>query len=153
MKFMQIIKDNKIISDNWHYAPDDTPLVDGDITISVCRLLENPTETSKHNGQLGVRIEPSDSIEPIAAYLPKLTLIELNFPELSDGRLFSHAWLLRNRYGYTGEVRATGHYMPEQVFYLSRVGVNAFCPDKAEDLDVTLTNLNDFTVKYQPSVN
>ena len=150
---MQIIKDNKIVSDNWRYVPDDTHLEEGDVTISVKRFLENVTEVSKHQGKLGIRVEPSDSIESIAAFLPKLALIELHFSELSDGRLFSHAWLLRNRYGYKGEIRAIGHYMPEQVFYLSRVGVNAFYPDKIEDLDVTLTNLHDFTVKYQPSVN
>ena len=82
-----------------------------------------------------------------------IQLIELDFPDFADGRLFSHAWLLRGRYNYQGEIRATGHYMPDQVFYLSRVGVNAFNPEKVEDLPVVLSHLNDFTVKYQNSIN
>jgi uncharacterized protein (DUF934 family) len=150
---MQIIKDNQITNDTWEHRPDDTELGDGDVTISLARLQQNGKESSNRKGKLGVRILPSDSLEGIADYLPKLALIELHFPELADGRLFSHAWLLRNRYHYTGEIRATGHYLPDQVFYLSRVGVNSFFPEKSGDLSVTLASLNDFSVKYQPSVN
>lgn len=150
---MQIIKDKKILADSWLYLADDAPLADGDVTISVSRLLANSPDVDKHQGNLGIRLEPSSSVAAIVSYLPKISLVELDFPDLTDGRLFTHAWLLRNRYGYSGEIRAIGHYIPEQAYYLSRVGVNAFHPDKSEDLDVTLGNLNDFTVSYQPSVN
>jgi uncharacterized protein (DUF934 family) len=76
-----------------------------------------------------------------------------HFPELNDGRLFSHAWLLRNRYNYTSEIRGTGHFLPDQVFYLFRVGVNSFYPENPGHLSATLTILKDFSVNYQPSVN
>jgi uncharacterized protein (DUF934 family) len=150
---MQIIKDNQITNDAWEYKPDDAELGDGDVTISLARFQQNGEELINRKGKLGIRIVPDDSVERLADYLPKIALIELYFPELADGRLFSHAWLLRNRYSYTGEIRATGHYLPDQVFYLSRVGVNSFYPEKSEDLSVTLASLNDFSVKYQPSVN
>ena len=150
---MQIIKDNQITSDAWEYRPDDAELGEGDVTISLSRLQQNGETLTNHKGKLGVRIVPGDPVEGIADFLPDLALVELYFPELADGRLFSHAWLLRNRYGYTGEIRATGHYLPDQVFYLSRVGVNSFYPEKSEDLSVTLASLKDFSVKYQPSVN
>jgi uncharacterized protein (DUF934 family) len=150
---MQIIKDNQITNDAWEYRPDDVELGNGDVTISLARLQQQGNELIKHKGKLGVRIVPADSVEGLADYLPTMALVELYFPELADGRLFSHAWLLRNRYNYQGEIRATGHYLPDQVFYLSRVGVNSFYPEKAEDLSVTLASLNDFSVKYQPSVN
>lgn len=150
---MQIIKDNQITNDAWEYRPDDVELGDGDVTISLTRLQQQGNELMKHKGKLGVRIVPADSVEGLADYLPTMALVELYFPELADGRLFSHAWLLRNRFNYTGEMRATGHYLPDQVFYLSRVGVNSFYPEKAKDLSVTLTSLDDFSVKYQPSVN
>ena len=106
-----------------------------------------------HAGKVGVRIEPADAVDDIAPDLKNIQLIELDFPDFADGRLFSHAWLLRGRYNYQGEIRATGHYMTDQVFYLSRVGVNAFSPEKVEDLPVVLSHLNDFTVKYQNSIN
>ncbi len=150
---MQIVKDNQITDDNWQHIGDDQGLVDGNITISVCRLQQNGEELFNHKGKLGVRLVPSDTLDGIADRIAQLDLVELHFPDLADGRLFSLAWLLRNRYQYQGEIRATGNYLPEQVFYLSRVGVNSYLPAKSEDLDVTLTNLKDFSVKYQPSVN
>lgn len=150
---MQIIKDNQITDDAWEYRPDDVELGEGDVTISLSRLQQNGKALTNHEGKLGVRITPSDPVEGLADYLPTIALIELYFPELADGRLFSHAWLFRNRYNYKGEIRATGHFLPDQAFYLSRVGVNSFYPEKSEDLSVTLASLKDFSVKYQPSVN
>lgn len=150
---MQIIKDNQITNDAWEFTPDNTELGDGDVTISLARLQQQGKALFNRTGKLGVRVFPSDSIEGITDFLPKLTLVELYFPELNDGRLFSHAWLLRNRYHYTGEIRASGHFLPDQVFYLSRVGVNSFYPENPGYLSATLTSLKDFSVNYQPSVN
>jgi uncharacterized protein (DUF934 family) len=61
--------------------------------------------------------------------------------------------LLRERFGYNGELRAIGNYMPDQAFYLARVGVNAFQPEKFADLPVMLAKLNAFSVQYQRSVH
>lgn len=150
---MQIIKDSQVVDDNWLFISDETDLCDGDITVSVARLQADGEKLFQHSGRLGVRIEPSDALDGLTTYLPKLTLVELHFPELADGRLFSHAWLLRNRHAYTGELRATGHFLPDQVFYLSRVGVNSFYPENSAHLSAMLAGLKDFSVKYQPSVN
>lgn len=150
---MQIIKDRQLVDDIWTYRSDDNELGSGNITISAARLTQQDEELTQYKGQLGVRIEPDDNVAGIVKYLPTLSLIELHFPQMADGRLFSYAWLLRNRYGYMGELRATGSFLPDQAFYLSRVGVNAFNPDNAAFLPSMLTGLNDFTVHYQPSVN
>ena len=150
---MQIIKDKKIIDDTWRYIDEDAELKGGDITVSLARWKKDKQQLLKSGGKLGVRIRPADSVEEIAADLEHLQLVELDFPTFADGRLFSHAWLLRSRYNYQGEIRATGHYMPDQVYYLSRVGVNAFNPEKAEHLPLVLSHLNDFTVNYQSSIN
>jgi len=150
---MQIIKDKQIIDDTWSYVADDAELKAGDITVSLARWKQDKQQLLAHNGKLGIRIGPADSIDEIASELKNIQLIELDFPDFADGRLFSHAWLLRGRYHFQGELRATGHYMADQVFYLSRVGVNAFNPEKIEDLPIVLSHLNDFTVKYQNSIN
>jgi uncharacterized protein (DUF934 family) len=150
---MQIIKDKQIIDDNWSYVAEDAELKAGNISVSLARWKQDKQQLLAHDGKLGVRIRPVESIDDIAPDLKDIQLIELDFPDFADGRLFSHAWLLRGRYHYQGEIRATGHYMPDQVFYLSRVGVNAFSPEKVEDLPVVLSHLNDFTVKYQNSIN
>ena len=150
---MQIIKDKQIIDDTWSYVADDAGLKAGDISVSVARWKQDKHQLLARDGKLGIRIGPADSVDDIAPDLKDIQLIELDFPDFADGRLFSHAWLLRGRYNFQGEIRATGHYMPDQVFYLSRVGVNAFYPEKAEDLPVVLSHLHDFTVNYQNSIN
>jgi uncharacterized protein (DUF934 family) len=150
---MQIIKDKQIVTDAWHYVPDDTEPETGDIIVSMTNLTQNDKALFSRNGKLGVRITPDDSVAAIVGYLPNLALVELYFSDLADGRLFSHAWLLRNRHHYSGEIRATGEFLPDQVFYLFRVGVNSFAPDNTNDLSATLAGLEDFSVNYQPSVN
>ena len=150
---MQIVKDNQLIDNSWKYVADDAELVDGDITISLLRWEKDHQQLLAHEGKLGLRIAPNDSVDEMAANLKGIDLVELDFPDFADGRLFSHAWYLRSRFGYQGEIRATGHFMPDQVFYLSRVGVNSFAPEKVEYLPFVLTNLNDFTVEYQNSIN
>lgn len=150
---MQVIKDKQIIDDNWRYVADDAEFSDGDISVSLTRWQQDRQELLDHNGKLGIRISPADAIANIADDINTLQLIELDFPDFADGRSFSQAWLLRSRYRYQGEIRAIGHYMPDQVFYLSRVGVNAFKPENAEHLAVELAHLNDFTVNYQKSIN
>ena len=150
---MQIIKDKHIVDDTWSYVADDAGLKAGDICVSLARWKQDKQQLVVHAGKVGVRIGPADTVDDIAPDLKNIQLIELDFPDFADGRLFSHAWLLRGRYNYQGEIRATGHYMTDQVFYLSRVGVNAFSPEKVEDLLVVLSHLNDFTVKYQNSIN
>jgi uncharacterized protein (DUF934 family) len=150
---MRIIKDKQITDNSWHYAAEDEPLDTGDITVSLTRWKNTKTQLLDHTGKLGIRLTPGDSVDDLAADLSHIQLIELNFPELTDGRLFSLAWLLRSRYGYQGEIRATGRYLPDQVFYLSRVGVNAFEPLKQDDLPTLLACLNDFSTSYQQSIN
>lgn len=147
----KIIKDQHIIDDNRNYIADDAELKNGDISVSLARWKKDKDQL-KSNGNIGVRIGPADSLEDIAADLKDIPLIELDFPAFADGRIFSHAWLLRDRYNYQGEVRATGHFMRDQVYYLSRVGVNAFSFEKTEDLPVALAALNDFSVNYQKSI-
>lgn len=147
---MQLIKDKSIIEDQQQFIADDQPLPnDGDITVSLGRWLKDRNTLLNHKGKLGVRLEPSDATAEIAEDLKKLALVEVNFPVYTDGRAFSHAQLVRDRYQYQGEIRAVGEFMADQVFYLSRVGVNAFqLPDPAQ-LPVALNTLNDFSRSYQ----
>ncbi|MGR9117472.1 MAG: DUF934 domain-containing protein, partial [Gammaproteobacteria bacterium] len=125
----------------------------GDISVSLARWKRDRNLLLAHPGRLGVRISANDAVSVLADDLKQIQLVELEFTNFADGRLFSHAWLLRSRYHFKGEIRATGDYLMDQVFYLSRVGVNAFEPAKTEHLQTIRNNMNDFTVKYQPSVN
>lgn len=150
---MQIIKDKAIIEDTFTRIADDAELSGGDVCVSLARWKSDREWLLAYPGKLGVAISASDNVAELADDLRHIHLIELDFSNFADGRLFSHAWLLRGRYQYQGEIRATGNYIMDQVFYLARVGVNAFVPAKAEQLQTVLNNLSDFSVKYQPSIN
>jgi uncharacterized protein (DUF934 family) len=150
---MQIIKDRQIVDDNWNFVGDDAELTVGDISVSLARWKKDKQQLLALKGKKGVRMGPADSVADIVADLKDLQLIEMDFPAFADGRIFSQTWLLRDHYKYQGEIRATGHYMPDQVFYLSRVGVNAFALDRTEDLTAALSTLNDFTIHYQKSIH
>ena len=149
---MQIIKNKQRIENTWQFIADDESTVAGDITVSLARWLQDKATLIEHSGKVGLRLKAADTVADFAEDLAHIKLIELNFADFADGRSFSQAWLLRSRYDYKGEIRAIGRYLPEQVFYLSRVGVNAYASEKTADLDSVLNNLNDFTVKYQPSI-
>ncbi len=150
---MQLIKDKAIVTDHWTFVADGDELATGDVVVSLARFKQEKAVLLNRSGMLGIRLQPADAVAELANDLTKLALIELNFPDFADGRAFSQAWLLRQRYGYTGEIRAVGHYLTDQLFYLSRVGVNAFVPSTSEDLSLTLTKLTDFSMHYQYSVN
>jgi uncharacterized protein (DUF934 family) len=115
---MQIIKDNHIVGNSWHYVAEENTPNTGDITVSLARWEAEKAQLLNHTGKLGVRLVPGDAVDTLAQDLANIQLIELDFPDLADGRLFSLAWLLRGRYGYQGELRATGNYVAEQAFYL-----------------------------------
>lgn len=80
---------------------------------------------------VGVRVKSDEQVEDLAYDLPQLALVALEFPKFRDGRAFSSAMLLRERYGYTGEVRAVGEVLKEQYNYMIRCGFDAFEPSEA----------------------
>ncbi|MGR9088752.1 MAG: DUF934 domain-containing protein [Gammaproteobacteria bacterium] len=151
---MQIVKDNKIIDDSWRYVDDESDPGNGDIIVSLERWQRTKQQLlGRSGGKAGVRIGPDDSVTELSDDLNSIHLIELYFPDFADGRLFSIAWLLRSRHHFQGDIRAAGHFLPDQAFYLSRVGVNAFVPEKNEHLRLVVSHLDDFTVRYQNSIS
>jgi uncharacterized protein (DUF934 family) len=150
---MKLIKDKKIIDDNWTFIADNEPIPAGDISVSLTRWRSEKEQLLKHEGNLGIRLKPDEELEEIVADLDKFKLVELEFPVYTDGRNFSRARLLRSRYHYNGELRATGQFMRDQIFYLYRVGFNAMALENTADLEEALTAFDDFTVTYQPDVS
>ena len=149
---MQIIKDKQLVDNTWNFVDDDSELSGkGDITVSLWRWKSQHPLLLGHSGKLGIRLTPTDHPEELVGHLNGVELIELNFPGFGDGRPFSQARLLRGRLGYQGEIRAVGHYLPDQVFFLVRVGVNAFQLENQDYLPLALSCMDDFTVRYQAS--
>ena len=148
---MPVIKDHQILENTWTYVADESPLVNGDITVSIKRWNDEKAELLKRSSKVGIRLMPSDTIESISDDLSTISLIELYFPVYTDGRSFSQARLLRNRYHYAGEIRATGNFLADQVFYLYRVGIDTFEFNDPKAMETGLAALKDFSVTYQTS--
>jgi uncharacterized protein (DUF934 family) len=99
-----------------------------------------------------LRLEPGDDPAGVADRLATAARVEVNFPAFADGRGYSIARLLRERYGYQGELRAVGDVLRDQIFYLSRVGFDAFLLREDQDAEEALAALHDFSEVYQASV-
>jgi uncharacterized protein (DUF934 family) len=80
-------------------------------------------------------------------------LVAVNFPQFTDGRGYSSARLLRERYGWRGELRAIGDVFRDQLFYLARCGFDAFALRQGEDAQAALAAFDDFSDAYQTAAD
>jgi uncharacterized protein (DUF934 family) len=99
-----------------------------------------------------VRIEPGDDARDLLPFLDRLSLVEVNFPVFGDGRGYSAARILREA-GFTGELRAVGEVLVDQIAYMRRCGFDGFAPDKKlneADVEAALTR---WPQVYQPTVD
>ena len=94
-----------------------------------------------------VRLEPGD--DPGAVALHGVARVEVNFPKFGDGRGYSIARLLRERYGYKGELRAVGHITRDLLYFMERVGFDAYELREGEDPVEALAGLRAFSAAYQ----
>ncbi len=98
---------------------------------------------------------PSDTelTSELAAALEAAPLIAIDFPAFTDGRGYSLARLLRQRHGYTGEIRAIGDVLVDQLYYMTRCGFDALALREDQRLEDALRALGAFSVSYQPAVD
>lgn len=147
---MRIIKDGAIVEDNWlHVAEDATDIPEGDVIVPLALWRERAAEFTGRNSRVGVLLGPADHPSEIADQLDRFSLIAYHFPTFRDGRAYSYARLLRERYGFEGELRATGDVLQDQIFYMARCGFNAFEVASHRRIEDVIQGLSDFTVTYQ----
>src|SRR5689334_1906002 len=96
-----------------------------------------------------LRLEPTDDPAAFADRLAGASRVEVHFPKFGDGRGFSIGRLLRERYGYKGELRAVGHLTRDHLLYLERCGYDAFELRPGEDADEALAGFDVFSTRYQ----
>lgn len=150
---MPLIKDRTEIEDTWSFVEDGTDLPSsGCITVPLAKLIEDADALLARNQQIGVRLSPADDPHDLAPYLERITLIEIDFPKYVDGRGYSQAQLLRRRLGYTGELRAVGHVLRDQILYMNRSGFDAYQTTRA-DLANVLKALDEYSAVYQPAAD
>ena len=101
----------------------------------------------------GVWLDASEGPEAIAADLDRLAVIGVNFPKFTDGRSYSTARLLRERYGFQGEIRAIGDVLQDQLFFMKRCGIDAYALREDKDFEAALLSLRDFSESYQAATD
>lgn len=147
----QILKQREIVVDTWKYADEDVAAPA--VILPFARFQQERDQWLASGRQLGVKFAPADSVEALAHDLVRLSLIACEFGGIGEGRGYTHAQLLRRRYGFQGEIRAVGKIQRDQVFYMARCGFDAFEFPEGTDLNSALAAFDDFTVAYQPSTD
>lgn len=149
---MPLIKDNELVDDPYVDATAvETIPSDGPVIVTFDQWQANREALAARNQPLGIRLHSDQSSELIAKDIGHFTLVALEFPKFRDGRAYSYARLLRERYGFEGELRAVGDVLLEQLLFMLRTGFNAFQLDSADPLKDYHTAVADFSVWYQPT--
>jgi uncharacterized protein (DUF934 family) len=151
---MPLLKDGKIAEDVWAPVEDGQELPEsGPVLVSLARLKAEHASLLAGNHSVGVKLANSDDPAEIAPWLEKISLVALDFPKYTDGRALSQAQLLRRRYGYTGEVRATGQVLRDQLRLMIRTGFDAMVIDEADAEGVYYFSANEFSEFYQSAAD
>jgi uncharacterized protein (DUF934 family) len=125
----------------------------GPVIVSLEQWQAQRDSLLKRGTPLGIRLHSDQPPELIAGDLPHFAVVALEFPKFRDGRAYSYARLIRERYGYKGELRAVGEVLLEQLFFMLRTGFDAFEIVSADPLKDYRTALADFSVWYQPAAD
>ena len=148
---MPLIKDKQVIDNDWLHADESGELPSGRVTVPLKRWLSERQELTDR-GDIGLRLIATDTLDAISGDLPQFAIIAIEFEKFNDGRGFSLARLLRERYGYSGEIRAIGTFLRDQLYYMHRCGFNAFELDEAVNAEDALKAFNAYTIITQPDV-
>ena len=148
---MQIIKDKAIVEDQWVHFDGQGDLPDGDLIVSLDVWQTRANELQGR--RVGLQLEPDQHPKDIRDELANFELIAINFPTFMDGRGYSYAKILRDRFGFEGEIRAVGDVMRDQMFYMQRCGFTAYEVKEGRDIHDAIKEIDDFSVKYQVSAD
>jgi len=154
-----LIKDGQVASNDWQRVDMASGL--GNVTgaetaeriiVPLAMWVAEKESLLESGKQVGVCLESEDDPYELEGDVDHLPLICLYFPVFRDGRLFSTAAILRKRLGFKGELRASGDFMRDQMFYLSQCGIDSFMLDDAIKVDEALSALGDFSTNYQSTI-
>lgn len=152
-----IIKNKTLAADNWtvlRLEDNDTPhgvvVPNGKIIVPL-KVWQAQRAVLQARTELGVWLASDERAEALISDLTHFSIIAVDFPKFADGRGYTIAHHLRTRMGYTGELRAIGDVLRDQMFYLQRVGFDAFSTRPDKDIGAALQGLNDFSITYQAS--
>ena len=154
----KLIKDGAIIDNTWQLVDAEIAQIDqlpeGQILVSLEFWQTNKSVLSDRGVEIGLSLTNTDDLSVITDDITRFPVIEIKFPAFMDGRGFSLGRLLRERYDFQGELRASGGIIRDQLCYLRRCGFDSFSfADDSIDLEQAKESLFDFTDAYQASVD
>jgi uncharacterized protein (DUF934 family) len=147
---MQIIRQRTIVEDGFVHVPDGNALPErGDVIVSLDRYRELRSALQARGSKLGVQLRSDQEAKSAADLLPELAVVAIEFPGFKDGRGYTTARLLRERYGFKGEIRAVGDVLRDQLYFMERCGFDAFELKPGKDIHGALQAFQEFSVTYQ----
>lgn len=152
-----IIKNKAIVADDWtvlRLQEQETPesiIVSTGKVIVPLKVWQAQRAALQNRKEIGVWLASDERPEELKGDIEKFSVIAVDFPKFSDGRGYSIAFNLRARLGYSGELRAIGDVLRDQLFYLQRVGFDAFAPRPDRKIEDVIKGLSDFSEVYQTS--
>ena len=157
----QLIKNNRVAVDGWKTleltegeTAETVTLPTGDTLFPLAVWQARQAEIISTHKRIGLFLQPDDRVENIAADLDYFIVIAINFPKFVDGRGYSSASLLRQRYHYQGELRAVGDVLHDQLFFMQRVGFDAYAlKDEKNVVYALASGFSPFSDSYQTSTN
>lgn len=155
MQMPKIIKDTQIQDDNWQLIAKDATdnLPAGDIIVPVELWKTQADNLSQRDGGVAVWIDAGEEAESIAKDLEKVAFVAINFPAFTDGRGYSYARLLRERYGYEGEIRAIGDVLQDQLQHMTRCGFTSFALKEGKNIEAAVAGLKTINEPYQAATD
>lgn len=153
----KIIKNKTIVDDHWRVfrlpegqSPATVTVPSGHQIVPLQVWLAQRTALAARK-DIAVWLASDERPEQLKEDIAALPLIAVDFPTFSDGRGYSIAFNLRSRLGYDGEIRAIGDVLRDQLFYMQRVGFDAFATREDRSINDALKGLTDFSDAYQTS--
>jgi uncharacterized protein (DUF934 family) len=147
-----LIKDSKLVEDIYFDASAAEVIPPaGPVVVSLEQWQAQRAAWLARSAPLGLRLHSDQSPDAIETDVAHFAMIALEFPKFRDGRAYSYARLLRERYGFKGELRAVGDVLLEQLLFMLRTGFDAFELASDDPLGEYQTALADFSVWYQPT--
>jgi uncharacterized protein (DUF934 family) len=147
---MALVKDGRAVADSWVAVADDAPVpADVPALVGFARWQAGRDALlAGRTAPLGVRATSATLAEALAPALADVALVALEFPKFRDGRAFSTARELRERHGFTGEIRAVGHVIPDQYLFLVHCGFTTVEVPDGANLDTWAAALKESTAGY-----
>ena len=152
---MPVINHENIVGESWALIIDIDELNQtdpGTNTIISAKLWRNHIDTiNARTGKSGLLINPDDDTNALTDLFGEAALIAIYFPAFTDGRGYSHAQKLRTQHDYTGEIRAVGEILPDQLFFMKRLGFDTFDVDQRHNQETLDYAFKRYSSHYQGS--